>query len=341
MKGAMFYGAHDLRVQDVPEPTLRAHEVAIRTAYTGICGSDLHILHRGAAFSAFKPPCIIGHELSGVVSAVGAEVTTCAPGDRVTTVPWAQCSKCAYCRRGLVNHCPHKRAVTGAFAEIVVAPESAVYRLAADLPLRRAALAEPLSCCVWALDQAGLRTGETVLIVGGGPIGLMLLLLAQWSGAAQTIVAELSPVRRQLAADLGATAAVDPRDVDLTALVHDHTDGLGADVAFEAVGHPSALRSTLDCVRHAGTVVVVGVADPAATLPLAPYDIYHRELTLRGSFTRRLTYDRALPWLRRAEFDRLISHELPLRDILVGFDLATRAQCGKVLILPNDGPPAP
>jgi D-arabinitol dehydrogenase (NADP+) len=128
---------------------------------------------------------------------------------------------------------------------------------------------------------------------------------------------------------------VDPREVNLTALVQDATDGLGADVSFEVVGHPSALRSALDCVRHAATVVVVGVTESHLTLALAPWDIYHRELTIRGSYTRRHTYDRAMQWLHKPILDRLISHEMAMSDVVAGFELAAAAQCAKVVILPN------
>lgn len=338
MKGAQLYAAGDLRLEELPEPRLGDDEVLIRPLYSGVCGSELHFYQRGLDPGLPPPPRLLGHEFAGIVHATGRAVTSVRPGDRVTGVPWAPCGRCGYCRRGLVHHCTAKRPITGSFAERMVVAESAVYLVPPEIPLRRAALAEPVSCAVWALDQAGLRSGETVVIVGAGPLGLILLLLAQWSGAAQTIVAEFSPVRRDLAAQLGATHVVDPRTQDLPARVRDVTDGLGADVALEVVGHPAALRSALDCVRHSGTVVVVGVADAAATLPLAPFEVYRRELTIRGSYTRCHTYDRTLNWLRRAEFDRLISHELPLEEIVAGFELAGSAQCGKVLILPNGSP---
>ena len=347
MRAALYYGPRDLRVQEREEPDYGPDEVLIRVAYTGICGSELHfyvkeeadILPVGERGPVPRP---MGHEFAGVVAAVGAQVTTCQPGDRVSCVPWSQCGVCAYCRRGLVNHCPHKRrrtAAMGAFAEYVVMPQGAVHQIPADVPLQRAALAEPLSCCVWAVDQAGLRSGETVLIVGAGPMGLLLQLLAQFGGASQTIVSEISPARRKLAEQLGASLVIDPQATDLTLAVREATDGLGVDVAFEAVGHPTTVRHALDAVRDAGTVVIVGVAEPDATLALSPYEIYSRELTIRGCYTRRLSFERTLQWLRKPDFDAIISHELPLEAITEGFELAVNAQSSKVLIRPNDNWP--
>ncbi len=197
MKAAVFYGKHDLRVEDRPVPSIGSDEVLIRVAYCGICGSDVHTFEGMQANIHARPagPLAMGHEVSGTVAEVGAEVTTCRPGDRVTCIPWVTCGACPYCRRGLVNHCPKKKLLGGAMAEYVVAPQGAVYHLPDAISLRRAALAEPLSCCVWATDLAGLRSGETAVVIGAGTMGLLLSLLARCGGAAQTIVSEPNPTR--------------------------------------------------------------------------------------------------------------------------------------------------
>src|SRR5206468_1082183 len=143
---------------------------------------------------------------------VGASVTAFQAGDRVSCIPWLTCGVCPYCRRGLVNHCPKKTLLGGAMAELVAAPQGTVYRLPDEVSLRRATLAEPLSCCVWAMDLAGIRSGETAVVIGAGTMGLLLSLLARSGGAAQTIVSEPNPIRRELAACLGATLVVDPRE---------------------------------------------------------------------------------------------------------------------------------
>lgn len=337
MKAAVFHGQHDLRVEERPVPDVRPDDVLIRVAYCGICGSDIHTfegmqmnIHRRAA-----GPRVIGHEVSGVVEAVGSSVTICQPGDRVTCIPWVTCGVCTYCRRGLVNHCSDKRLLGGAFADYVSSPQGTVFRVPEGISLKRAALAEPLSCCVWAMDLAQVQSGSSVLVVGAGTMGLLLLALARAGGAAQAIVSEPNPVRRALAEQLGATVTVNPREVDLRQAVYDVTDGLGADVAFEAVGQPATVADAIRSVRTAGTVVIVGVADPAATLPISPFEIYQRELTIRGCFTRRLSFDRAMRWLPTLDLDPIITHVFPLSGMTEAMECARHGQGGKVLVAPN------
>ncbi|MGH2458826.1 MAG: zinc-dependent alcohol dehydrogenase [Chloroflexota bacterium] len=337
MKGAVIYGKHDLRLEDFPLPSVGADDVLIRVAYCGICGSDVHTFE-GMRTNIHARPLgrrPMGHEVSGTVEEIGANVTTCRPGDRVTCIPWVTCGVCAYCRRGLVNHCVNKTLIGGSMAEYVTVPGGSVYRLPDELSIRRAALAEPLSCCVWAMDLGGLRSGESAVVVGAGTIGLLLSLLARSGGAAQTIVSEPNPVRRALAERLGATQVVDPRATDLSERVHALTDGIGVDVAFEAVGHPTTVQDALRVVRNAGTVVVVGLSDPAATLPLSPFDLFQRELTIRGCFTRRLSFDRAMRWLVTLDLDPIITHVFPLAEIGPAMEHARQGLGGKVLVSPN------
>jgi 2-desacetyl-2-hydroxyethyl bacteriochlorophyllide A dehydrogenase len=337
MKSAVLYGRHDLRVEDRAIPSLGPAEVLIKVGYTGICGSDIHLFEgMQMPSSLLNPgPRIIGHEVVGTVAEVGADVTTCRPGDRVSCIPWEACGICHYCRRGIVNHCTNKRRISGAFAEFATAPQGTIFKIPDAMPMQHAALAEPLSCCVWAIDLAGLRSGETAVVIGAGTMGLLLQLLAQSSGAAQTVVSEPNPTRRALAARFGATTTVNPREQNLGDIVREMTDGLGADVAFEAVGHPATVQDALGVVRNAGTVVIVGVADPKVTLPFSPYDVYLRELTVRACFTRRLSFDRALNWLHQERFGQLITHVFPLANMAEAMEIARTGGGGKVLVAPN------
>lgn len=336
MRAAVLYGPRDLRVEERRRPAIGADDVLVRVAYCGICGSDLHT-YEGMQTSAHRRPPgprILGHELSGVVEEAGAAATAWRSGERVTCIPWATCGACAYCRRGLVNHCERKTLIGGAMAEYVVAPQAALYRVPSDVPLERAALAEPLSCAVWAMDLAQLPSGSTVAIIGAGTIGLLLLLLSRAGGAARVVVSEPNPERRRLAAELGATLAVDPREQDVRRAVADVTDGLGADAAFEAVGGPATAASAIDAVRNAGTVVLVGVADATATLPVAPFEIYKRELTIRGCFTRRNSFPRAIAWLSVLNLDPLLGRVFPLSEVNDAIAWAKAGHGAKVLVRP-------
>ena len=336
MKAAMLYGRHDLRVEERPVPEVGAGQVLLKVSYCGICGSDVHsfegmqaVIHKRAA-----GPRAMGHEVAGIVAEVGAGVTNCQPGDRVTCIPWAVCGACYYCRRGLVNHCLDKQLLGGAMAEYCLAPAVTVHRIPDSLSLERAALAEPLSCCVWAIDLAGVTTGATVAIIGAGTMGLLLLELAKASGAARTIISEPHPTRRAVAAELGADLIVDPRETDLLSAVEALTDGIGCDAALEAVGHPATVAEAMRITRRAGTVVIVGVANPAARLEISPFDIYLRELTIRGCFTRRLTFDRGLHWLAKLNLDPIITHTFPLAEVGEAMDYARSGRGAKVLVAP-------
>lgn len=337
MKAAVLYGRHDLRVEERPAPAAGPGEVLIQVAFCGICGSDVHAFEGIEANIHGRPsgPRPLGHEVAGVVAAVGEGVWSCRPGDRVTCVPWAPCGACYYCRRGLVNHCLYKHLLGGAMAEYCLAPATAVHVIPAAMSLRRAALAEPLSCALWAIDLAQIVSGATVGIIGGGTIGLLLLTLARAGGATRTLLSEPHPLRRQVAAALGADLIVDPRTSDLEAEVMALTDGIGCDVVFEAVGHPATVAGALRIARRAGTVVIVGVADPAARLEISPFDIYARELTIKGCFTRRLTFDRGLQWLATLDLDPIITHVLPLTEIGQAMEHARTGSGAKVLVAPN------
>ena len=337
MQAAVLHGRHDLRLEERPTPEIGPGEVLIKVAFCGICGSDVHSYDGMQTNIHGRPsgPRLMGHELSGVVAEIGPGVTNCAPGDRVTCIPWTTCGACYYCRRGLVNHCPNKWQVSGSMADYCVAPAATVHVIPASMSLERAALAEPISCCVWAIDLAAIPSGATVGVIGGGTMGLLLLELAKASGAARVVLSEPHGSRRAVAAQLGADLIVNPRETDLLAAVHDLTDGIGCDVVLEAVGHPATVNDALRIARRAGTVVIVGVSDPAARLEISPFDIYLRELTIKGCFTRRLSFDRGLHWLARLNLDPIITHVFPLTEINEAMEHARTGKGTKVLVRPG------
>lgn len=318
-------------------PTIEAHQVLIKVDFCGICGSDVHSYEgmQVNIHSRRTGPRVIGHEVVGHVAAVGAAVRNCQPGDRVVCIPWAPCGQCYYCRRGMVNHCQQKEQLGGALAEYCVSPASAVHQVPAGLSLERAALAEPMSCCVWAIDLAGITSGSTVAIIGAGTMGLLLLELAKASGAAHAIVSEPHASRRAVAAQLGADLIVDPRATDLAEAVLAFTNGIGCDTVLEVVGHPATVNQALTIARRAGTIVIVGVADPNARLEISPFDIYLRELTIKGCFTRRLSFDRGLAWLAKLNLDPIITHTFSLSQVTEAMECSRTGLGTKVLVRPD------
>jgi 2-desacetyl-2-hydroxyethyl bacteriochlorophyllide A dehydrogenase len=335
MQVAYLYGPRDLRLVEQPPDPVGPGQVRVEVSYTGICGTDLHI-YGGMIFGAgMALPRPFGHEYAGCIAEVGAGVAGLRAGDRVTAMPSAPCRRCLLCRTGRESVCRHRyRARTGSWAASLVVPAEMIWPLPDDVPDHLAALTEPLACVVRAVDRARLRSADRVCIIGAGPIGLLIMKVAQASGARTIVVSEPSPYRRALAERLGADVVVDPRAEDLVAVVQGLTDGLGADIVFEAVGLPATIEQALAVAAPGGTAAIVGVTDLAAQASFAPQAVFFKELTIIGSREQTHAADRALRWLSKLDLAPLITHTFPLRDVQAAIDLALSGQAGKVLLQP-------
>lgn len=338
MRAAVFYGRHDVRIEEMETPSPGPDQALVKVACCGICGFDLHIWegHDVAVVKgrSTEDPRVLGHEYAGTVVKMGEKVTTCRVGDRVTVAPYAACGKCLFCRNGVENFCTDKTLSSGAWAEYTVAPEAAVYVIPDDMPFEVASLSEPLSCCLHAMDRTQIKGGSSVCILGAGPIGLMLLALAKMGGASHVIVSEPVPVRRKLAIELGADIAVNPFEEDLSEVVYAVTKGLGVDYSFEAVGKASTVRTAVDIVRNAGTIIIVGVANREDIMQVSPFEIYSRELTITGSFSRSYAYDRTIRLLPRLNLKPIITQKFGLNDIVTAITHAHEGRGGKILVEP-------
>lgn len=270
MKAAVFdaVGA-PLRVADKPVPQPAAGEVLLRVAGCGICGSDLHISHDPVPFG-IAPPFVLGHEFAGEVVALGAGVETLAVGDRVAVAPMRGCGSCASCRKGEPAWCPEMYVIGGGYAEFSIVAAHQCLRVPESLPLAEAALAEPLAVGLHAVARSGIKPGDTVLILGAGPIGLVTAFWARRMGAASVIVAALNRHQEGQAMAVGATgfAISGPElEADVTAML-----GGKPDIVFECVGKRGLIDFACRQVRASGKVVVVGLCiggddfDPFAAL---------------------------------------------------------------------------
>jgi 2-desacetyl-2-hydroxyethyl bacteriochlorophyllide A dehydrogenase len=335
MHAAYLYGPRDLRLVERPPDPVGFGQARIEVSYTGICGTDLHI-YGGMIFGAgMTLPRPFGHEYAGRVVEVGEDVTGLRLGDRVTAMPSAPCRRCLLCRTGRESVCRNRfRALSGSWSPSLVAPVELIWKLPDDVPDRLAAMTEPLACAVRAVDRARLRPADRVCIVGGGPIGLLIMKIARSSGARLIVVSEPSAYRRGLAGRLGADVVVDPRAEDLVATVRGLTDGLGADVVFEAVGLPATIEAAIGVAAPGGTVAIVGVTDIDARATFQPQEVFFKELTIVGS--REFTHgaDRSLRWLSRLDLEPLITHTFPLAEVNAAIDLALSGQAGKILLEP-------
>lgn len=326
-----------MRVEDRPLPVPGQNDVLVRVEAAGICGSDRHMF-RGEYPTAL--PVTLGHEFCGIVEAAGSAVSQVRAGERITADPNIGCGYCPACRAGRVNLCERLQAIgvtrDGGFAEYVVIPETQAIALPADLDPLHGAFSEPLACCLHGLDVAGIRPGDSVAVLGGGVIGLLMVQLARLAGAAEVILATRQAPRRALAETLGATSALDPADGDVAAAIRAIAPD-GVDVALECAGVPETFRQSLDVVRRGGTAVLFGVMAKGQRVEVEPFDLLFREVQLRPAYLNPHTHRRAAEMIAagQLELDPLISRVIPLEELPA--ELAAEPRLGdvKVMVRPN------
>lgn len=321
-----------------PERSLEPDEIRLLVAFAGICGSDLH-----AAQQLQRPgegrTVVFGHEYSGIVLETGAAVRMATPGQRVVGKPRIPCLRCRYCREDRIWDCERLiRPSVGAWAETLVIPERFVVPVSDKVSLREAALVEPISCCLRAIDRAARPAGHTALVIGGGPIGLITAALARALGATDVLVSEPSPFRRELAQRLGFEAA-DPSSIDLEPVAAARTGGRGFDAVYEAVGSARTVETAIACAGRGSTIVILGVAPPLDAASVRPFDFFQKELTLVGAWANETTFTRALALLPKLQLAPLITNEISLDNGASAIELARSGDCGKVLIAPNGPDP--
>ena len=324
-------------VIDTPLRGLTAGETRVEIAYSGICGSDLHNIDNQSndQLKALGRRVTPGHEQSGVVVEVADGVSDFAVGTRVCVLPRVPCGKCDLCRRGKIGNCRNmRRPDSGSWAETMSVDQAFLVRLPETLSLREAALAEPTACVLRAIDRAAIEPGASALIIGSGPMGLILAQLLPLCGIKKVLVSEPHPERRRLAAATGARV-FDPSEGDLVDWVRGETGSLGVDVAFEAAGFAFTVEQAIQSAAVGGTVVVLGVASPSAISGISPHLIFDRELTIRGAWGVETTFTRAVTLLDRLDLENIITHVFGLEEAADAVSISRDGSSGKVLIQPN------
>ena len=336
MKAAVYHGPGDLRVEEVPVRKLKDNEVKIQVKYCGICGTDIHIFHGDGGCCNVTPPLVPGHEFSGVVAEVGAGVKTVKVGDRVTGDPNDMCGECYFCKNGMQHFCKNNigigTTVDGGFAEYVIMREKQVYKVSDDLSFIEAAMAEPISCCLHGIDLCNIKAGDTVLVIGGGPIGMIMMQLAKNAGASKVIMSEPVEEKREQALKLGATKTIDPLHEDVEAVLAEYCENVN--VVIECVGN---VHTQADAVRFAGrgaTIMYFGLAAPEESFPIRPDDIFKKELHITSSYINPYSFERAIQILESGtvELESLITNVVPLDDIADVFTKPEYRRTGKVMI---------
>jgi (R,R)-butanediol dehydrogenase/meso-butanediol dehydrogenase/diacetyl reductase len=282
MQAVFFEGNRTLRVGESVAVEPGAGEVQIRVAYCGICGTDLHLFH-GAMAQRLTLPHVMGHEMSGTIAAVGSGVAGWREGDRVTVRPLDPCGKCPACAAGHSHICHNLKFIgidtPGALQGIWTVPAHTLHRLPDSLALREGAMVEPVAVACHDVRMSELKEGEFAAVIGGGPIGILVALVALARGA-RVVMAEVNSFRLQLARSLGIDA-VNPLETDLVALVNQRTGGAGADVVFEVSGSQAGADTMTKLPRTRGRIVVVAIYGEAPKVDL--FRFFWRELKLSGA----------------------------------------------------------
>jgi 2-desacetyl-2-hydroxyethyl bacteriochlorophyllide A dehydrogenase len=297
------------QIAEVRRPEPGEHQMLVRVDCCGVCGTDVHI-YKGEYLGDY--PVIPGHEFAGEVVEVGSGVTRFQPHDRVAVEPNLSCGHCRYCQLGEQNFCENWRAIgvtlPGGMAEYVVVPERAACSIG-DLPFAQAAFMEPLSCVLHGMKKLDVRYGEHVLVIGGGPIGILLAQVARRCGAARIVVADRIASRLDLARQLVADVAVDMTEGFDRAEVPG-----GYDAVIDATGVPAVVERTPDLVRHGGRILLFGVTPSDATVTLKPFELFRKGLRVMSSYTSLRNSEQALRLIAggRVVVDRLVTDRLPL-----------------------------
>ena len=330
-KGAFMRGIDKMVIKEIPVPEIGKKEVLVSLEYVGICGSDVHYFHNGCCGSYkvdLSEDYMLGHECAGTIVKVGEEVERMKVGDRVALEPGITCGECEQCKSGHYNLCPDvvflaTPPVQGCNEEYIAFPENMCFKLPDNVSTKEGALIEPLSVGFYASEQGGVKTGDTVVILGSGCIGLVTLLACKAHGAGKIIVADLVEARLQKAIELGAAEVINSGKEDALKKIEELTNGRGADVVFETAGSPVTIAQTPFIVRRGGTITLVGIsAKEEITYNFA--QIMDKEATIKSVFRYRNIYPKAIAAVSSGAINvkGIVTHEFDLEHIQDAYDEA-------------------
>lgn len=351
MKAQVFRGVNQLSYEEVPVPELQTDEVLVQVRVVGLCQSDIKKIR----YPLYDPPRIYGHETTGVISSVGKDVTNWQVGQRVVVMHHIPCMRCNYCLNDNFSMCEVYKNITttagftpsgGGFADYVKVPGHIVQNgglipIPDGVTFEQASFVEPTNCCLKAVKKAQVCPGQTVLVTGAGPIGLMFIMLVKYFGA-KAIATDLIPARIEKALAVGADAAFDARDPDLQQKISSHTDGMGTDTTLLAVPSEKAFFQALDCTRKGGKILFFAEFPDQVEISINPNILYRREIDLMGSYSssyRLQSLSADIVFNQRIDVDALISDRYPLKKLADAVEVAISPSSGtyKILIYPDLG----
>ena len=329
----MLYGVRDLRLENVEVPEVAAGEVLAKVRVATTCGTDLKIFQRGYVEKVIELPTIFGHEWAGEVDEVGEGLKWPKKGMRIRAGNSAPCLRCTMCQKGKYNLCEDMVWLWGAYAEYIKIPARMVMVNMQEIPqhvsYEEAAIAEPLACVLHGVEEAGVKFGDTVAIIGAGPIGLLHLVTVRRMGVEKAIIIDLVDERLNFAARLGADETINAGKMDVANTVRQLTCGYGVDVVIEAIGLPATWEQALKLVRKGGTVLEFGGCPPGTEIKVNAEMLHYGELTVLGTFhATPLHFRKALNLIasRMIDVRPLITRKMMLEDIKEAFEILSTAK---------------
>jgi (R,R)-butanediol dehydrogenase/meso-butanediol dehydrogenase/diacetyl reductase len=329
MKAAVWYKKEDIRVEDINEPVPGPGQVKIKIKACGICGSDLHEFRQGPFIIPAKPhpltgqtggPVVLGHEFSAEVVEPGPDVIGFNSGDRVTVNALITCNECHYCKQGAYNMCIKLGcigfAADGGFAEYAVVNESSLFHLPDTVSDDMGTFIEPLAVSVRAVKRSRLKIGDTVAVIGAGPIGLLVMQVCMAAGASQVFVIEPIKVRRELSKKMGAAAVFNPYKSNPGKEIAKLTNGLRADIAFDCVGNQPAFDTALSTTGRRGIICIVGLSMTPVQVPFIRLWGHEKEIVFSCGYENEFTAALALMANRRIHVEEMISERIQLENIV-------------------------
>ena len=340
MKSAVFYGKHDIRVEEHELPKVGPKDVLIQVKACGVCGTDVHIYNGDPGAADVTPPTILGHEFSGVVTEIGSEVKSIKVGDRVCIDPNCYDASCTPCRDGVAHYCKHMigygTTTNGGFAQYAAVNERQVYKLGEHTTFEMGAMTEPVSCCVHGIDMCNIKVGDQVVVIGGGMIGLLMLQLAKLSGASKLAMLEPVASKRELALKLGADVAIDPLKEDVKARLEEE-GFFWINCVIECAGLPSTMSQAIDLAGPKATVMLFGLTSPEQEISVKPFQVFKKELVITASFINPYTQRRALSLIdsKKIDVSSMVYEVAPLEKLSDILSKPELRALGKYIISPE------
>lgn len=349
MKSVIYKGPGEFAIEERPEPSIKnPDDVKIKVLGVCICGTDINIFATPQKHPS-RPGIIFGHEFGGQVVEVGSAVTNLKPGDKVIVDPHGPCGYCDACLAGWPERCENLYLKEpglegqangmgvfkdGGLTSYTIVPNKFAYKISNDTPDEFLPLAEPLECCGYSIEKLNIHVGDTVCVLGAGPIGLLYVALAKANGAAKIIVSEPIEYRRNKALEIGATRVVDPNVENIASVCMEETGGIGVDHCIEAVA--AMLMDAIECVRARGKVLQCG-HDEITVAPVRVGEVLKKEVEIHGAFLGKYYMAKVARIIESGllPLDKIVTHKFPITEYGKALDLARSGQCVKVVVVPE------